>query len=244
MIPPQEMCAWRTQICEGNFCLSNENTFVPHSTSIVPKFIELTYAQLTEEKNYNIEHEENVFCKAASQGPIAIIIDECMEDLGGNKPIAKFFHAFPSKLHDKFPKCTGYSLFIVLHNMCPRRDLAGNIATLKMQSKMHIISPQMHPSQINRFVNIYTKGLPTAICLLLKDIFNYHRNNTKFEWIVYSVNPITDSMQWLYYGKDGLMPMYLNVQTLLYNCLKKIDKVLKDRKRWNKYYHCKRNKLY
>lgn len=245
MIPPQEIAAWETQICEGNYLAGPDNTVVPQSGSILPKFIQLSYSDLTNEANYDVTNSNNIFARAAAQGPIAIVMDECMEDLGANKGVAKFFHAFPSKLLDRFPKCTGYSVIVVLHNMNPRRDQGGNISNLKTQAKMHIISPKVHPSQLNRFINIYTKGLPTAVSLLLKDIFNFHRMNTQYDWIVYNTEPVDNCMHWLYLSPhEGLVPMYLNIQSKLYQALEKINKVLNDRQRWTRYYHSKRNKVY
>ncbi|AXE75623.1 IVa2 [Egyptian fruit bat adenovirus] len=243
MIPPQEFTAWQTQICEGNYIAGSEGTIVPLSGSLLPEFVKMSYDEFIEDHNYDITNPKNVFAKAAEKGPIAIIMDECMENLGSHKAIAKFFHAFPSKLHDKYPKCTGYTLLVVLHNMNPRKDQAGNIANLKIQAKMHIISPKMHPSQITRFINSYTKGLPLAITLLLKDIFNYHSSHSKYDWIVYNTNPENDGFQWMYmHANEGVMPMFLNVQSLLYDLLLKIHKVLNDRDRWNKYYHNKKLK--
>uniref|UniRef100_A0AAU7E0D3 IVa2 protein n=1 Tax=Taphozous bat adenovirus TaxID=3141934 RepID=A0AAU7E0D3_9ADEN len=245
MIPPQEIAAWQTQICEGNFRAGPENTVVPQSGIIMPEFVQMSYADLTNEANYDLTNPHNLFARAASKGPIAIIMDECMEDLGGHKGVAKFFHAFPSKLHDKFPRCTGYSVLVVLHNMNPRRDQGGNISNLKTQAKMHILSPKVHPSQLSRFINIYTKGLPTAISLLLKDIFNFHRNNSHYDWVVYNTDPVDDSMHWSYmHPREGLMPMYLNIQAKLYSVLEKIHRVLTDRQRWTRYYHSKKNKVY
>ncbi|ADD17101.1 IVa2 protein [bat adenovirus 3] len=245
MIPPQEIAAWEAQICEGNFVAGPENTVIPQSGSIVPKFVQMSYAELTNEVNYDVTNPQNVFARAAAAGPIAIVMDECMEDLGGHKGVAKFFHAFPSKLLDRYPKCTGYSVIVVLHNMNPRRDQGGNISNLKTQAKMHIISPKVHPSQLNRFINLYTKGLPTAVSLLLKDIFNFHRLNTSYDWILYNTEPVDDCMHWLYlHPKEGLIPMYLNVQAHLYQALEKIHKTLSDRQRWSRYYHAKRNKVY
>nr|QRV11650.1 IV2a [Bat mastadenovirus] len=245
MIPPQEIAAWQTQICEGNFLAGPENTVVPQSGSIMPRFVQLAYSDLMNEANYDVTNPSNIFARAASKGPIAIVMDECMEDLGGNRGVAKFFHAFPSKLLDKYPKCTGYSVIVVLHNMNPRRDQGGNISNLKTQAKMHIISPKVHPSQLNRFINIYTKGLPTAISLLLKDIFNYHRLNTNYDWIVYNTEPVHNCMQWIYLSpQEGAMPMYLNVQAKYYQALEKIHKTITDRQRWTRYYHSKKNKVY
>ncbi|ACJ14507.1 pIVa2 [Murine adenovirus 3] len=237
MIPPQEMSAWTVQLLEGNYKIGPQHTIVPQSGTLNPKLVTLTYEDLTAEQNYDVAHPNNVFAKAAKQGPICIIIDECMEELGKHKSIAKFFHAFPSKLHDRYPQCTGYSVFVVLHNMNPRKDHAGNIATLKIQSKCHIISPKMQPSQVARFINTYTKALPTAITLLLKDIFHYNANHTNYDWIIYNTCPENECMQWMYlHPQDGLMPMYLNVQALFYRLLEKIDKVLRQRQRWNAAY--------
>uniref|UniRef100_A0AAU7E1Z1 IVa2 protein n=1 Tax=Cardioderma bat adenovirus TaxID=3141913 RepID=A0AAU7E1Z1_9ADEN len=240
MIPPQEIAAWKTQICEGNFRAGDQDTIVPQSGSLMPHFVQMAYPELLNEANYDVSHPDNVFAKAASKGPIAIIIDECMEDLGSHKGVSKFFHAFPSKLHDKFPRCTGYSVIVVLHNMNPRKDLGGNIANLKSQAKAHIISPKVHPTQINRFINTFTKGNPPAITLLLKDIFNFYRVNSKYDWVVYNCHPVDDSMQWMYlHPNEGLMPMYLNVQTQVYALMEKISKVINDRKRWTRNYHLK-----
>lgn len=237
MIPPQEITAWETQICEGNFMHTSNGILIPQSGTLMPDFVKMSFSELCEEHNYDVTHPNNVFAKAAEKGPIAIIMDECMEELGSHKGVSKFFHAFPSKLHDKFPKCTGYTVLVVLHNMNPRKDLGGNISNLKIQSKMHIISPKMHPSQLNRFINTYTKGLPTAISLLLKDIFNFHSQQSNYDWIIYNTCPPHESLQWLYlHPFEGLMPMYLNVQCFLYKILEKINTVIVNRQRWTKYY--------
>lgn len=238
MIPPQEMTAWETQICEGNFTHGKDGIIIPQSGILMPKFVKMSYDELLSPTNYDVTDPLNVFAQAAAKGPIAIIMDECMEELGGHRGIAKFFHAFPSKLSDRFPKCTGYTVLVVLHNMNPRKDIGGNISNLKIQAKMHLISPKMHPSQLSRFINTYTKGLPVAISMLLKDIFNYHSQHSKYDWIIYNTCPIHEAMQWLYlHPKEGLMPMYLNVQNFLYNVLEKINKTLMNRERWNRYYH-------
>lgn len=240
MIPPQEIAAWETQICEGNYQAGDECTIVPQSGALMPEFIKLSYPELTTEANYDVTDPNNIFARAASKGPIAIIIDECMEDLGSHKAIAKFFHAFPSKLHDRFPKCLGYTVLVVLHNMNPRRDLGGNISNLRIQSKLHIVSPKMHPMQLNRFINNYTKGLPLPITLILKDIINYHRMHSKYDWIVYNTQPVNEAMEWMYLSpSDGLMPMYLNVQSEVYKALEKINKSMCEKERWTRYYRNK-----
>ncbi|BBF72825.1 IVa2 [Mastadenovirus eidoli] len=238
MIPPQEFSAWEIQICEGNYEPGIDDTIVPRSGSLMPKFIKMSYDDFTAQQNYDISDPNNVFAAAAAKGPIAIIMDECMENLGSHKGISQFFHAFPSKLHNRFPKCTGYTVIVVLHNMNPRKDHSGNISTLKIQSKLHILSPKMQPAQIIRFINTYTKGLPLAINLLLKDIFHYHNLHSSFDWIIYNTCPENEALQWMYlHPKEGLIPMYLNIQCMLYEILLKIHRVISDRERWNKYYH-------
>lgn len=237
MIPPQELLAWQTQICEGNYTPGPAGTIVPQSSTLMPTFKTMSYDELTQDYNYDVTNPQNVFAQAASKGPIAIILDECMEDLGRHKAVSKFFHAFPSKLHDKFPKCTGYTVLVVLHNMNPRKDLGGNIANLKIQAKLHLISPRMHPSQLNRFINTYTKSLPLPVTLLLKDIFAFHARHGQYDWIVYNTCPEHNSLQWSYLSpNEGLVPMYLNVQCLVYEALLKIHKTLLDRARWTRYY--------
>lgn len=237
MIPPQELLAWQTQICEGNYSAGAEGVIVPRTRALQPVFQPLSFEELTRANNYDVTHSDNIFAQAARNGPIAIIMDECMEDLGGHKGISKYFHAFPSKLHDRFPNCTGYSVLVVLHNMNPRKDQGGNIANLKIQAKLHIISPRMQPSQLNRFINSYTKSLPLAVTLLLKDIFAFHAQHTQYDWIVYNTCPDHESLQWMYLSpKEGLMPMYLNVQCLVYEALLKMHKTLTDRARWTRYY--------
>ncbi|UNA48230.1 maturation protein [Human mastadenovirus A] len=243
MIPPSEIKSWEMQICEGNYAPGPQGTIIPQSGTLCPKFVKLSYDDLTLDHNYDVSDPKNIFAKAAACGPIAIIMDECMENLGSHKGVSKFFHAFPSKLHDKFPKCTGYTVFVVLHNMNPRRDLAGNIANLKIQSKLHIMSPRMHPTQLNRFINTYTKGLPLAISLLLKDIFHHHAQRCCYDWIIYNTTPEQEALQWSYlHPTDGLMPMYLNIQAHLYKILEYIHRVLNDRERWSRAYHVRKNK--
>lgn len=240
MIPPQEVVAWETQICEGNYRSGPDHTLIPQTATLMPEFVRMSYQDLMQEHNYDVTDSRNVFARAAARGPIAIVLDECMEDLGGHKGVAKFFHAFPSKLHARFPRCTGYAVLVVLHNMNPRRDQSGNISNLKIQAKYHIMSPLMQPAQLNRFINAYTKGLPTAISLLLKDIFNHHRNQNAYDWIIYCTCPPHPALQWLYlHPAEGLMPMYLNVQHQVYRCLEKIHKTLQDRERWTRYYRSK-----
>lgn len=235
MIPPQELAAWQAQICEGNYRPGTDHTVQPVSGSFLPRFVQLSYRDISSEDVYDLSNHQNPFVLAAQRGPICIIMDECMEDLGSTRGIAKFFHAFPSKLHDKFPACTGYSLLVVLHNMNPRKDLAGNISNLKLQAKTHIISPKVHPSQLNRFINLYAQGLPTAISLLLKDIFSHHRNHCQYDWHVYNTEPVNEQLQWCYlHPSEGAFPMCLNAITVLYEALQRVSKVLKDRQRWNK----------
>ncbi|QIZ64180.1 IVa2 [Guinea pig adenovirus] len=241
MIPPQEIMAWRAQICEANFKRGPEDTIVPLSGTLLPAFQPLTYADLLQEKNYDVAHPENVFARAAARGPIAIVMDECMEELGGYRGIAKFFHAFPSKLHDRYPRCTGYAVLVVLHNMHPRKDAAGNISTLKIQAKFHFMSPQMQPNQLYRFINTYTKALPVPISVLLKDVCGHYARQHCYDWIVYNAQPPHADLQWCYlHPADGLRPLCLHSYSVLYRCLEYIHGKLSARDRWNAQYRQQR----
>nr|WRQ19807.1 MAG: IVa2 protein [unidentified adenovirus] len=244
MIPPQEMIAWKSQVVEGNFRPGQEGLIIPCTRTLKPNFVCMTYEQLCAEENYDVTNPNNVFANAAGKGPIAIVIDECMEDLGKSKQIAKFFHAFPSKLFDRYPACSGYYVFVVLHNMNPRRDAGGNIATLKIQAKMHILSPKMQPAQLNRFINAYTKGLPLPIVLLLKDIFRYHSMNTQYDWIIYNTDVENPANQWIYLNQMcSPIPMYVNALCVTYNSMLKIHRNLTDKERWIRYYVKKKERL-
>lgn len=103
MIPPSELKAWEMQICEGNYAPGPEGTFIPQSGTLRPKFIKMAYDDLTQEHNYDVSDPRNVFARAAAHGPIAIIMDECMENLGGHKGVSKFFMLFPLSCMINFP---------------------------------------------------------------------------------------------------------------------------------------------
>ena len=47
MIPPSEIKAWEMQICEGNYAPGPEGTIVPQSGTLRPRFVKLSYDDLT-----------------------------------------------------------------------------------------------------------------------------------------------------------------------------------------------------
>ncbi|UZE89980.1 IVa2 [Human adenovirus 41] len=242
MIPPSEIKAWEMQICEGNYAPGPEGTIIPQSGTLLPRFVKMAYDELTLEQNYDVSHPNNIFAKAAAKGPIAIIMDECMENLGGHKGVSKFFHAFPSKLHDKFPKCTGYTVLVVLHNMNPRRDLGGNIANLKIQAKMHLISPACILPNLIDLLILLPRDYPWPLACSLRTYFSFMPKNPVTTGLFTTPPPsMTPSSGPTSTPRDGLMPMYLNIQAHLYRVLENIHKVLNDRDRWSRAYR-KRNK--
>ncbi|ALE30509.1 IVa2, partial [Simian adenovirus 9] len=88
MIPPSEIKAWEMQICEGNYAPGPDGTIIPQSGTLCPRFVKMSYDELTQDHNYDVTDPRNVFAQAASRGPIAIIMDECMENLGGHRGVS------------------------------------------------------------------------------------------------------------------------------------------------------------
>lgn len=139
MVPPVEQTAWNLQLIESNYDCNDDGTIAPKTCTFKPDFIELTYEQATSAENLNIDNPNNIYVKATKKGPIAIIMDECMDKLCTGSSISVLFHALPSKLFARSAACTAFYVFVVLHNMAPRTAI-GNVPTLKVNAKMHIIS--------------------------------------------------------------------------------------------------------
>ncbi|AAD45949.1 IVa2 (37.5kd) [Ovine adenovirus 7] len=224
-VPLEEKIAWKAQCVEGNYdAFSN-----PLTKTLNPKFIQLAFKDAISDTNLNIDNPDNIFCRAASEGSICIIIDECMNQLGSCHSISSFFHALPSKIFNRFAKCNGYTVVVVLHNMNPRHD-RGNIKDLKIQSKCHVISPQLDSSQINRFIKNYSFGFPSALIPVLKDIVDHARVNSKYSWLIYNNVPITESFRWSYYSpSDQVKPIFMNLQSLFYQACMEIRRVFRKR---------------
>lgn len=221
----EEKLAWEAQCAEGIYNAKQE----PITQRLTPKLVTMNFREATSDTNINIDNPGNVFVKAASQGPICVIMDECMNMLGTSHSISSFFHALPSKICGRFPKCTGYSVIVVLHNMNPRHD-RGNIKDLKIQSKCHIISPQLESSQISRFIKNYAFGFPPALVPVLKDIVNHARLNSKYSWLIYNNVPTCESFRWSYYSPDEqLRPIFMDLQTLFYQSCQEIRRIFRKR---------------
>nr|WMQ77642.1 IVa2 [Zoothera dauma adenovirus] len=220
-IPTEELMAWKAQCVEGAYDGQNN----PITNKLVPEFVPLSFDEAINEDNLNLDSPQNIFMKAAKNGPICIIMDECMNKLGTCRSISSFFHALPSKIFNRFPKCSGYTVIIVLHNMCPRYD-KGNIKDLKIQSKCHIISPQLDGGQISRFINTYSFGFDRALISIIKDIIDHARLNSKYSWLIYNNVPACESFRWSYYTPDeNIKPLYMNIQSLYLRSCKAIKRV-------------------
>ncbi|BCO10920.1 IVa2 [Bovine adenovirus 7] len=224
-VPLEEKIAWEAQCAEGN-CDVYGNAL---TKTFKPQFVCLAFKDAICDTNLNIENPENIFCKAAKEGSICIIIDECMNMLGASHSISSFFHALPSKIFARYPKCNGYTVLVVLHNMNPRHD-RGNIKDLKIQSKCHVISPQLDTAQINRFIKNYSFGFPSQLISVLRDIVDHARLNSKYSWLIYNNVPITESFRWSYYSpSEQVKPIFMNLQSLCYNACMEIRKVFRKR---------------
>ncbi|AFV70633.1 IVa2 [Bovine adenovirus 6] len=224
-VPLEEKIAWEAHCAEGNSDAQGN----PVTSKFNPTLILLPFKDAISDNNLNIDNPDNIFCKAASDGPICIIMDECMNYLGNCHSISSFFHALPSKIFGRFPKCSGYTVIVVLHNMNPRHD-RGNIKDLKIQSKCHVISPQLEVSQVHRFIKNYSFGFPSALIPVVKDILNHARLNSKYSWLIYNNVPVSESFRWSYYSpSDQIKPMFMNLQTLFYNSCLDIRRVFRKR---------------
>ncbi|ASU50469.1 IVa2 protein [Odocoileus adenovirus 1] len=224
-IPTEEKIAWEAQCIEGNYDAMGN----PLSKTFQPVFIPISFREAIDDNNLNLDNPENIFCKAAEKGPICIIIDECMNQLGSCHSISSFFHALPSKIFGRFSKCTGYTVLVVLHNMNPRHD-RGNIKDLKIQSKCHVISPQLESTQITRFIKNYSFGFPPSLIPVLKDIIDHARMNSKYSWLIYNNVPVCESFRWSYYSpSEQIKPIFMDLQGMFYNACAEIRKVFRKR---------------
>lgn len=210
-VPLEEQLSWKAQAVEGNY--RGEK---PTSKRLTPRFVQLSFEEAIADHNLNLDSPLNCFAAAAEKGPVCIVIDECMNQLGTCRAISSFFHALPSKIFGRYPQCSGYTVLVVLHNMNPRSD-RGNIKDLKIQAKCHIISPQLEASQVLRFIRQYSFGFPSALVVVLKDIVDHARIASRYSWLIYNNVPINDSLRWAYYSPDEqLKPICMNLQAIFY----------------------------
>ncbi|AII22562.1 protein IVa2 [Lizard adenovirus 2] len=217
----EEKLSWEAQCTEGAYNSKCE----PITKTFQPTFVNLSFREAVDDENLSIDSPNNIFTKAAKKGPICIIIDECMNQLGACRSISSFFHALPSKIFGRFPACTGYSVLVVLHNMNPRSD-RGNIKDLKIQSKCHIISPQLESQQISRFIKNFSFGFPSPLVSVIKDIVDHARMHSKFSWLVYCNVPVKESFRWSYYSPDEqVKPLYIDLQAIMFEACQNIRKV-------------------
>lgn len=212
MVPPVEQTSWNLQMLESNFECRDNGTFAPRTNTFRPRFIEMTYDEATDPQNLNIDHADNVFARLARQGPIAVIMDECMDRLCSGHSISVLFHALPSKLFARSSKCTAFYVLVVLHNMAPRTAI-GNVPTLKINSKIHIISCSIPQFQFSRFLYSFSHHISKELAILLKAYFSYLQQTERHAWIMYTTEPISDSFRWtLIDQKYNLIPLNINVQ--------------------------------
>lgn len=232
MIPAEEIASWKAQCVEGAY---NANV-KPITKKLIPTFVQLSFDEAIAEHNLAIDNPKNVFALQASKGPICVIMDECMNKLSGVTAVSSFFHAMPSKLLGRFPLCSGYTVIVVLHNMCPRHD-RGTIKDLKIQSKCHIISPQIDPQQICRFIKTYSFGMTPQLISVMLDILNHVRTKNKYSWLIYNNCPTDEAFRWSYYTpEDEITPIYMNLQSIYCEMAKEIRSVLLARQSAKRHY--------
>lgn len=212
MIPPIEQTSWNLQLMESNYECNDDGTITPKTSTFKPTFVELSYDEATEPKNLNIDCPDNVYVEASKRGPIAIIMDECMDRLCSGSSVSVLFHALPSKLFARNAACTAFYIFVVLHNMAPRTTI-GNVPTLKVNAKMHIVSCHIPQFQFSRFLFSFAHNISKDIIVLLKAYFSFLQQTQKYSWIMYTPDPVTESFRWASIDTNyNIIPLNINVQ--------------------------------
>ena len=231
MIPPVEQTAWNLQLIESNYDCKDDGTFAPRTCTFNPEFIEMTYDEATSPENLNIEHPDNIYVNTSRQGPIAIIMDECMDKLCSGSSVSVLFHALPSKLFARSAHCTAFYIFVVLHNLAPRTAI-GNVPTLKVNAKVHILSCHIPQFQFSRFLYSFAHNISKELVVLLKAYFAYLQQNQKFSWITYTPDPVSDSFRWCVLDQRySILPLNINVQEKFLRASKLIIKFAETHKR-------------
>ncbi|AGX93332.1 IVa2 [turkey adenovirus 5] len=224
MIPPIEQTSWNLQLIESNYDCKEDGTFAPRTSTFRPEFIELTYDEATAPEHLNIDHPDNIYVKASRQGPLAIIMDECMDKLCTGSSVSVLFHALPSKLFARSAHCTAFYIFVVLHNMAPRTAI-GNVPTLKVNAKMHIMSCHIPQFQFAKFLYAFAHNISKDLMIVLKAYFAYLQQHQKFSWIMYTPDPVSDSFRWCTVDQEyAIIPLNVNIQEKFLKTSKNIIK--------------------
>lgn len=212
MIPPIEQTSWNLQLMESNYECNEDGTITPKTSTFKPSFHELSYDEATQPKNLNIDDPENIYVEASKNGPIAIVMDECMDRLCSGSSVSVLFHALPSKLFARNAACTAFYIFVVLHNMAPRTTI-GNVPTLKVNAKMHIVSCHIPQFQFSRFLFSFAHNISKDIMVLLKSYFAFLQQTQKYSWIMYTPDPISESFRWASIDTNyNIIPLNINIQ--------------------------------
>ncbi|UKS51813.1 IVa2 [Falcon aviadenovirus A] len=231
MVPPVEQTAWNLQLIESNYDCKEDGTIAPKTTTFMPDFMELTYEQATSPENLNIDHPSNIYVNASKRGPIAVVMDECMDKLCSGSSISVLFHALPSKLFARSAACTAFYVFVVLHNMAPRTAI-GNVPTLKVNAKMHIISCHIPQYQFSKFLFSFAHNITKDLIVVLKAYFAYLQQSQKFSWVMYTPDPVSDSFRWCSIDKEyHIIPLNINIQEKFLKIVKFLIKFIETHRR-------------
>lgn len=224
MIPPIEQTSWNLQLVEANFDCREDGTIAPKTSTFRPEFIEMTYEEATAPEHLNIDHPDNIYVKVSKRGPVAIIMDECMDKLCSGSSVSVLFHALPSKLFARSAHCTAFYIFVVLHNMAPRTAI-GNVPTLKVNAKMHILSCHIPQFQFARFLYAFAHNISKDLVVLLKAYFSFLQQNQRFSWVMYTPDPVSESFRWCSIDQQySIIPLNVNIQERFLKTAKSIIK--------------------
>ncbi|WXH85146.1 encapsidation protein IVa2 [Pigeon adenovirus 1] len=212
MIPPVEQTAWTAQLLQSNYRCKPDGTFAPKTGAFRPEFIELTYDEATAPHNLNIEHPDNLYVQKARRGPLAVVLDECMDRLCTGSSVSVLFHALPSKLFARSAQCTAFYMIVVLHNMAPRTAV-GNVPTLKINAKIHLVSCHIPQFQFAKFLYAFAHNISKDLVVLLRAYFAYLQTHKRYSWVAYTPDPVAESFRWCTVDKDlAIIPLNVNIQ--------------------------------
>ncbi|AAF86923.1 IVa2 [Frog adenovirus 1] len=229
MLSPEETNLWKLQLQEGNY-EKNTDGICPITSVFSVDFVEIDFETAVSPDNLDINNDKSCFVQAAKNGNVCIVIDECMKCLIDKRNISPLFCSLPSKISSKFK--TGFSMFVVLHNINPTSGNGNNIMDLKIQAKLHILSSKNAPFQLSRFVNTYGTGMsPQLKAVLMNSIIEESKNDYSF--ILFNVEPPRPGFSWcaLLNGGNCCEPLSLDLQSILLECVNKICAILKCKKR-------------
>ena len=238
MIDPVEQEAWNTNIIDGMY-KPKQHEISPTTIFSNATIVFRSFNDFITPDNLNIDNEESEIVRASKDGPICIVLDDCMSNIINSKNFSQLYHTLPSKLSSKHEKCTGFYVFTLLHNLFPKAGSGNNIKDMKNQCKMHFISSKNETDQINLFVMKNSRMLSNKVNAIIGCIIQHLYDEEPYSFAVHASH-LNDSSQWMIYSPQngGILNMGSGLFKNFMNCYDYIVNYLRQ-KAYNK-----RRKLY